>query len=190
MRGIMSDTNTWKCSCGCKENTGTYCEECGRSKASQMAVWSCQCGHGGNTGAFCTKCGNPKNGIKQIENIAFSKNMNYRETAKKNNGWMIAAIIMIVICIAGGGLFVYQYLQNDKKDSKSGKKRKQAVEMVSADLKEVKPSETPRATPAATATPKPTATPASTPKRLFDGAGRFLQIFEQSGMGRTGYICA
>ncbi|MBR2467182.1 MAG: SPFH domain-containing protein [Clostridia bacterium] len=50
--------NTWVCSCGCNENTGNFCGECG---APRPTSWTCPaCGHSGNRHNFCENCGTAK----------------------------------------------------------------------------------------------------------------------------------
>ncbi len=45
----------WKCSCGCEENTGKFCSECGKAKPE---AWNCPaCGAKDNKGKFCSECG-------------------------------------------------------------------------------------------------------------------------------------
>ncbi|MBE6784531.1 MAG: hypothetical protein E7536_11060 [Ruminococcaceae bacterium] len=48
----------WKCFCGCDDNTGKFCSECGKPKAE---LWTCTaCGATGNKGKFCAECGAAK----------------------------------------------------------------------------------------------------------------------------------
>lgn len=48
----------WKCSCGCEENTGKFCSECGKAKPQ---LWDCPyCGTTDNKGKFCSECGKAK----------------------------------------------------------------------------------------------------------------------------------
>lgn len=47
--------NTWKCSCG-TENTGNFCNNCGKPKPAPAGQWRCSCG-AVNTGNFCSGCG-------------------------------------------------------------------------------------------------------------------------------------
>lgn len=48
----------WTCKCGCKDNRGKFCMECGSPKPSG-AGWTCSCGSV-NQGKFCTNCGTRK----------------------------------------------------------------------------------------------------------------------------------
>ncbi|MBR3316517.1 MAG: SPFH domain-containing protein [Atopobiaceae bacterium] len=49
----------WTCSCGA-QNTGKFCQECGKPKPEPAGSWKCpQCG-ATNTGKFCSECGTPK----------------------------------------------------------------------------------------------------------------------------------
>ncbi|MDE6798545.1 MAG: SPFH domain-containing protein, partial [Ruminococcus sp.] len=50
--------NRWKCSCGA-ENTGKFCQNCGKPKPVDDNKWKCSCG-AENTGKFCAECGKPK----------------------------------------------------------------------------------------------------------------------------------
>lgn len=56
MNGIRADT--WRCQCG-YENTGGFCQGCGKQKPEAGNAWSCECG-ANNTGNFCQSCGRPK----------------------------------------------------------------------------------------------------------------------------------
>lgn len=48
----------WKCSCGCEDNTGKFCSECGKAKPE---TWDCTaCGAKDNKGKFCSECGKAK----------------------------------------------------------------------------------------------------------------------------------
>lgn len=48
----------WKCICGCENNRGKYCSECGNTKPE---MWDCKaCGNKGIIGNYCTECGKPK----------------------------------------------------------------------------------------------------------------------------------
>lgn len=50
----------WNCSCGCSDNTGKFCAECGAPKpAPANEGWTCQCG-AVNKGKFCAECGAKK----------------------------------------------------------------------------------------------------------------------------------
>ena len=53
----QSVQGSWKCSCG-QENTGAFCQNCGREKASS-GNWKCSCGQE-NTGNFCSNCGSKR----------------------------------------------------------------------------------------------------------------------------------
>lgn len=50
----------WKCACGCEDNRGKFCAECGQPKPV-VALWDCpQCGSKGNYRKFCVECGAPR----------------------------------------------------------------------------------------------------------------------------------
>ncbi|MBO6258246.1 MAG: SPFH domain-containing protein [Succinivibrio sp.] len=46
---------SWKCECGA-ENTGKFCQECGKPKPEEHKGWTCSCG-AVNLGKFCSECG-------------------------------------------------------------------------------------------------------------------------------------
>lgn len=48
----------WTCSCGCTDNRGKFCTECGKPKPAE-AGWTCGCGTV-NQGKFCMNCGSKK----------------------------------------------------------------------------------------------------------------------------------
>ncbi len=48
----------WTCSCGKRDNTGRFCQDCGAPKPAE-AGWTCSCGTV-NQGKFCTNCGSRK----------------------------------------------------------------------------------------------------------------------------------
>lgn len=52
---VQAASNTWKCSCG-TENTGNFCNNCGKAKPAPSGQWRCSCGNV-NTGNFCGNCG-------------------------------------------------------------------------------------------------------------------------------------
>jgi membrane protease subunit (stomatin/prohibitin family) len=56
----QSTAGGWTCECGA-QNTGKFCNECGKPKptSAPSASWTCECGTE-NTGKFCTECGKPK----------------------------------------------------------------------------------------------------------------------------------
>lgn len=56
----VSSPDTWTCECG-TQNTGKFCNECGKSKPAPAVSekWICSCGTK-NTGKFCSECGNKK----------------------------------------------------------------------------------------------------------------------------------
>lgn len=58
----------WVCSCGA-ENIGSFCAECGKTKADD-AEWTCKCGCR-NSSKFCSECGKPKPAPTQYEPIDF-----------------------------------------------------------------------------------------------------------------------
>ncbi len=50
----------WICACGCLENTGKFCVECGKPRPAQEedGRWTCpNCKTAGNSGNFCAECG-------------------------------------------------------------------------------------------------------------------------------------
>jgi membrane protease subunit (stomatin/prohibitin family) len=49
----------WTCSCGAADNTGKFCNECGKPKPADANGWTCSCGVV-NRGKFCSECGKPK----------------------------------------------------------------------------------------------------------------------------------
>lgn len=49
---------SWKCGCG-TDNTGNFCNNCGKPKPADQNSWKCECG-AENTGKFCSQCGKPK----------------------------------------------------------------------------------------------------------------------------------
>ena len=48
----------WKCECGA-ENSGKFCQNCGKPKPAPVGVWKCECG-AENSGKFCQNCGKPR----------------------------------------------------------------------------------------------------------------------------------
>ena len=48
----------WKCECGA-QNTGKFCQNCGKPQPAQPEGWTCSCGSV-NKGKFCQNCGKPK----------------------------------------------------------------------------------------------------------------------------------
>ncbi len=48
----------WKCECGA-ENSGKFCQNCGKPQPAPAAGWTCECGTT-NQGKFCQNCGKPK----------------------------------------------------------------------------------------------------------------------------------
>ncbi|MCQ2413869.1 MAG: SPFH domain-containing protein [Clostridia bacterium] len=57
-QAAQAKADSWKCSCG-TENTGKFCQNCGKQKPAPVAAWTCECG-AQNTGKFCCECGKPK----------------------------------------------------------------------------------------------------------------------------------
>ena len=49
---------SWSCECGA-ENTGKFCQKCGKAKPDPKGTWTCSCG-AKNTGKFCSECGQTK----------------------------------------------------------------------------------------------------------------------------------
>ena len=49
---------SWSCECGA-ENTGKFCQKCGKAKPDPKGTWTCSCG-AKNTGKFCSNCGQPQ----------------------------------------------------------------------------------------------------------------------------------
>lgn len=48
----------WKCECGCDDNRGKFCSDCGKPRPE---TWDClACGEKDNKGKFCSNCGKPK----------------------------------------------------------------------------------------------------------------------------------
>ena len=58
---------TWDCVCGKKGNTGNYCNMCGKKKPEPIEMWDCMCGKKGNTGNYCDMCGKEKQSIAQSQ---------------------------------------------------------------------------------------------------------------------------
>lgn len=56
--GAQAPVLGWTCSCGCADNRGKFCTECGSPKPSE-AGWTCACGTV-NQGKFCHNCGSRK----------------------------------------------------------------------------------------------------------------------------------
>jgi len=55
----VTQTNSgWKCECG-TENTGKFCQNCGKPQPAPISGWACECGTT-NQGKFCQNCGKPK----------------------------------------------------------------------------------------------------------------------------------
>ncbi|MBQ3054725.1 MAG: SPFH domain-containing protein [Oscillospiraceae bacterium] len=48
----------WTCECG-TQNTGKFCQNCGKPQPTAAAGWTCECGNV-NQGKFCQNCGKPK----------------------------------------------------------------------------------------------------------------------------------
>ena len=58
--------NAWTCDCGA-QNTGNFCQNCGKAKPAPAGSWTCECGTV-NTGKFCMNCGKAKPG----ENVGWT----------------------------------------------------------------------------------------------------------------------
>lgn len=56
---VSGSAGGWACDCGNGNNTGKFCNNCGKPKPAQADGWSCSCG-AVNTGKFCQECGKPK----------------------------------------------------------------------------------------------------------------------------------
>ena len=56
----QAPANAWTCSCGV-QNTGNFCQGCGKPKPAPAGSWTCACGTV-NQGKFCQSCGKPKPG--------------------------------------------------------------------------------------------------------------------------------
>lgn len=56
-----NDAVCWTCSCGAAGNTGKFCSECGKPRATAGTFWTCSCG-AQNSGKFCSECGKPFDG--------------------------------------------------------------------------------------------------------------------------------
>ena len=48
----------WKCECG-TDNTGKFCQNCGKPQPAPAVGWTCECGTT-NQGKFCQNCGSKK----------------------------------------------------------------------------------------------------------------------------------
>lgn len=83
--GVMKDFNSqlasdgtnaavtgWKCSCGCEDNRGKFCSECGKEKPE---LWDCpHCGAKDNKGKFCSECGKEKPELWDCPHCGAKKN--------------------------------------------------------------------------------------------------------------------
>ncbi len=58
--GIMNGSDTWDCTCGNRNITGNFCNNCGAKKPMPADTWDCTCGNNGITGNFCNNCGAKK----------------------------------------------------------------------------------------------------------------------------------
>ena len=56
--GATTVQGGWKCECG-TDNTGKFCQNCGKPQPVQSNGWNCECGSV-NQGKFCQNCGKPK----------------------------------------------------------------------------------------------------------------------------------
>jgi len=56
--GAAPTQDGWICSCG-TQNTGKFCQNCGKPQPAPVQGWSCECG-ASNQGKFCQNCGKPK----------------------------------------------------------------------------------------------------------------------------------
>ena len=56
--GATTVQGGWKCECG-TDNTGKFCQNCGKPQPVQSNGWTCECGSV-NQGNFCQNCGKPK----------------------------------------------------------------------------------------------------------------------------------
>lgn len=53
------ESQPWICSCGNKV-TGNFCSNCGAKRPEMPETWDCSCGNKGITGNFCSNCGKKK----------------------------------------------------------------------------------------------------------------------------------
>ena len=53
-------TDTWNCTCGCKDIKSKFCPECGSPKPAPVVGWDCACGCKNITSKFCPECGSKK----------------------------------------------------------------------------------------------------------------------------------
>lgn len=53
------ESQLWICSCGNKV-TGNFCSNCGAKRPEMPETWDCSCGNKGITGNFCSNCGKKK----------------------------------------------------------------------------------------------------------------------------------
>lgn len=53
-------SDTWDCTCGCKEIKSKFCPECGSQKPAPVVGWDCACGCKNITSKFCPECGSKK----------------------------------------------------------------------------------------------------------------------------------
>lgn len=58
MGGVAPVQGGWKCECGA-DNTGKFCQNCGKPQPTQAIGWTCECG-AINQGKFCQNCGKAK----------------------------------------------------------------------------------------------------------------------------------
>lgn len=54
----QQNSGSWKCGCG-TDNTGNFCNNCGKPKPADQNGWKCECG-AVNSGKFCSQCGKQK----------------------------------------------------------------------------------------------------------------------------------
>lgn len=57
---VASVSDTWDCTCGCKEIKSKFCPECGSQKPAPVVGWDCACGCKNITSKFCPECGSKK----------------------------------------------------------------------------------------------------------------------------------
>ncbi len=65
-KDVQQPPGQWQCACGA-QNTGKFCQECGKTKPKKGEQWTCICG-AVSKGKFCQECGKPRSaGARSIK---------------------------------------------------------------------------------------------------------------------------